>query len=60
VLARFAAAVPAAQRQGVLGNPRAVLGAALAQDGGRYFTPHALVRALKAGGHRCTDPAARE
>ena len=50
VLARFAAAAPAAQRQGVLDNLRAVLGAALAQDGGRYLTPHALVRALKAGG----------
>ncbi|WP_404303000.1 UvrD-helicase domain-containing protein [Alicycliphilus denitrificans] len=50
VLARFAAAAPAPQRAGVLANLRALLGAALQQDGGRYLTPYAFVRALKKGG----------
>ena len=50
VLARFAAAAPAAQRSTVLSNLRALLSAALDVDGGRYATPYALVRALKAGG----------
>jgi ATP-dependent helicase/nuclease subunit A len=50
VLARFVAAAPAAQRAAVLANLRALLGVALAQDGGRYATPYGFVRALKAGG----------
>ena len=50
VLARFAAAAPATQRQTVLANLRALLAVALEQDGGRYATPYGLVRALKAGG----------
>ncbi len=50
VLARFAAAAPAAQRASVLTNLRALLAVALQLDGGRYATPYALVRALKAGG----------
>ncbi|MDB5744081.1 MAG: helicase/exodeoxyribonuclease subunit [Polaromonas sp.] len=50
VLARFAAAAPASQRQTVLANLRALLGVALGRDGGRYATPYGLVRALKAGG----------
>ncbi|MDP2449402.1 exodeoxyribonuclease V subunit beta [Polaromonas sp.] len=50
VLARFAAAAPAAQRAGVLANLRALLSVALQLDGGRYATPYAFVRALKAGG----------
>ncbi len=50
LLARFAAAAPAPQRAGVLANLRALLGAALQQDGGRYLTPYAFVRALKKGG----------
>ena len=50
VLARFAAAAPAPQRQAVLANLRALLTACLQLDGGRYATPYALVRALKAGG----------
>ncbi|HYW58854.1 MAG TPA: UvrD-helicase domain-containing protein [Polaromonas sp.] len=50
VLARFAAAAPGAQRASVLANLRAVLAAALRLDGGRYATPYAFVRALKAGG----------
>ena len=50
VLGRFAAAAPPEQRAGVLANLRALLGAALAQGGGRYLTPYALVRALRQGG----------
>jgi len=50
VLARFAAAAPAAQRGAVLANLRALLGVSLAQGGGRYATPYGFVRALKAGG----------
>ena len=50
VLARFAAAAPAASRASVLANLRALLNVALQLDGGRYATPYAFVRALKAGG----------
>ena len=50
VLARFGAASPDGQRAAVLGNLRALLGGALALDGGRFATPYSLVRALKAGG----------
>jgi ATP-dependent helicase/nuclease subunit A len=50
VLARFAAAAPVAGRGAVLSNLRALLAAALQVDGGRYATPYAFVRALKAGG----------
>ena len=50
VLARFAAAAPAAQRAAVLANLRALPGVALQQGGGRFATPYAFVRALKAGG----------
>ncbi|MHB1200174.1 MAG: UvrD-helicase domain-containing protein, partial [Polaromonas sp.] len=46
VLARFAAAAPAAQRGAVLANLRALLGVSLAQGGGRYATPYGFVRAL--------------
>jgi len=52
VLARFAAAAPAAQRMAVLANLRALLSAALQHDGGRYLTPYAFVRAMKKGGVR--------
>jgi ATP-dependent helicase/nuclease subunit A len=57
VLARFAAAAPAAQRVAVLANLRALLGAALSLDGARYTTPYAFVRALKAGGVRAPSRA---
>jgi ATP-dependent helicase/nuclease subunit A len=50
VLARFARIAPPPLRDTVLANLRALLGAALAIDGGRYLTPYAMVRALKAGG----------
>jgi ATP-dependent helicase/nuclease subunit A len=50
VLARFAAAVPANQRDAVLANLNALLGVSLQLAGGRFTTPYAFVRALKAGG----------
>jgi ATP-dependent helicase/nuclease subunit A len=50
VLARFAAAAPANQRDAVLANLRALLSVSLQLGGGRYATPYAFVRALKAGG----------
>ncbi len=52
VLAKFAAATPAPLRPTVLARLRAVPGAALQVDGGRYATPYGFVRALKAGGIR--------
>lgn len=52
VLARFARSAPPALRAGVLANLRALVGAALQVQGGRYPTPYAFVRALKAGGIR--------
>ena len=52
VFARYAAASPAALRTSVVANLRALLAAALQVDGGRFLTPYALVRALKAGGTR--------
>jgi len=58
VLARFGSAAPAALREAVLGNLRALLGAALQVDGGRYATPYAFVRALKAGGVQAPAQAA--
>jgi ATP-dependent helicase/nuclease subunit A len=50
VLAKFGAAAPAPMRPLVLARLRALLGAALDWNGGRYPTPYAFVRALKAGG----------
>jgi ATP-dependent helicase/nuclease subunit A len=57
VLARYAAGAPAALREPVLANLRALLGAALQVAGGRYLTPYALVRALRAGGLPGPAPA---
>ena len=50
VLARFAAAAPPEMRSPVLANLHALLATALQMGGGRYATPYAFVRALKAGG----------
>ena len=61
VLARFGAAAPAASRAAVLSNLRALLTAALRVNGGRFATPYAFVRALKAGGLQapaCSNPDA--
>ncbi len=55
VLARFAAAAPDALRESVLANLQALLSAALQIDGGRYATPYALVRSLKAGGVKAPE-----
>lgn len=52
VFARYAAASPAALRASVVANLRALLAAALQVDGGRFLTPYALVRSLRAGGTR--------
>jgi ATP-dependent helicase/nuclease subunit A len=52
VLARFAAATPAALRTTVLAQLRSLLAASLQLDASRYATPYALVRLLKAGGIR--------
>jgi ATP-dependent helicase/nuclease subunit A len=52
VLARFAAASPAPLRALVVARLQALLGAALEWNGGRFPTPYAFVRALKAGGIR--------
>ncbi len=51
VLARFAAAAPAAMRGTVLANLNALLGLTLQLDGGRYLHTYGLVRALRAGGN---------
>ncbi len=50
VLARYGAAAPITQRDAVLANLTALLGVSLQMGGGRYTTPYAFVRALKAGG----------
>jgi ATP-dependent helicase/nuclease subunit A len=60
VLAKFGAAAPPPLRESVLGNLRALLGAALQVDGARYATPYAFVRALKAGGVQAPAHAAPE
>jgi ATP-dependent helicase/nuclease subunit A len=60
VLARFAAAAPDAQRVAVLANLRALLSVTLQVDGGRYTTPYALVRALKAGGIQAPATVSQE
>jgi ATP-dependent helicase/nuclease subunit A len=49
VIARFAAAAPAPLRDAIVANQKAVPGAALEVEGGRYATPYAFVRAFKAG-----------
>lgn len=60
VLVRFARGAPAPLRAPVLANLQALLGAALQVGGGRYLTPYAFVRALKAGGIRGPAVAARD
>lgn len=60
VLPRFAAAVPAALRAGVLANLRGLLAASLELDGARFATPYAFVRALRAGRLRAPSVAAAD
>ena len=50
VLALYAMCAPEVQRPAVLANLRALLAASLQVAGGRFITPYAFVRALKAGG----------
>jgi len=57
VLARFVQASAPALRESVLANLRALLGAALDVGGGRYATPYAFVRAMRAGGVRAPATA---
>jgi len=52
VLARFARAAPAHQRDAVVANLNALLHATLAIDGGRFSTAYSVVRALHAGGNK--------
>ncbi|MBK0393581.1 UvrD-helicase domain-containing protein [Ramlibacter algicola] len=49
VPARFARAAPPALRDAVLANVQALPAAALELEGGRFATPYAFVRALRAG-----------
>jgi ATP-dependent helicase/nuclease subunit A len=49
VLARYASAALATQRESILANLNALLSAALDIDQARYLTPYAFVRAMKAG-----------
>jgi len=58
VLARYAAAAPASARARVLDNLRALLLAALQRDGGRYATPYAFIRAVRAGGAQAPQSSA--
>ncbi len=60
VLAKFAAAAPAALRASVLSNLRGLMAASLELDGARFATPYALVRALRAGGMRAPSIAAAD
>jgi len=60
VLAKFAAAAPAALRASVLAHLRGLLAAALDLDGARFATPYAFVRALRAGGLRAPSVAAAD
>ncbi|TXH90806.1 MAG: DNA helicase UvrD [Rhodoferax sp.] len=60
VLERYAASVPAAQRELVLARLHAVLTAALQIDGGRYLTAYGLVRALRQSGQQAPSRANTE
>jgi ATP-dependent helicase/nuclease subunit A len=60
VLAKFAAAAPAALRASVLSNLRGLMAASLEIDGARFATPYALVRALRSGGVRAPSIAAAD
>ncbi len=51
VLARYASASPPALRERTLAHLRALLQAALEVAGGRFLTPYAFVRAMRAGGN---------
>ncbi|MBX3611453.1 MAG: UvrD-helicase domain-containing protein [Hydrogenophaga sp.] len=50
VLARYAQAVPPAQRRATIAQLQALLAQALGHEGGRFLTAYRFVRAIKAGG----------
>ncbi len=58
VLAAYTATVPPAQAASVQAHLHALLGAALAVDGGRFLTAYGFVRALRAGGYPVPQAAA--
>ncbi len=58
LLPRLAAVVPSAQRARAFDAVRALLAAALELDGGRYASPYAFVRALRA--RRIEAPASQQ
>jgi ATP-dependent helicase/nuclease subunit A len=58
VLAAYTATVPPAQAASVQAHLNALLGAALAVDGGRFLTAYGFVRALRAGGYTVPQVAA--
>jgi len=58
VLAAYTATVPPAQAASVQAHLHALLGAALAVDGGRFLTAYGFVRALRAGGYTVPQVAA--
>ena len=58
VLAAYTATVPPAQAASVQAHLHALLGAALAIDGGRFLTAYGFVRALRAGGYAVPQVAA--
>lgn len=57
---RYLQAVPAAMRDGVLSNLRALLKQTLSLDGGRYATPYNFVRALRRQGGKNEHPQGGE
>ena len=59
VIERMTAAAPTAQRGAVQAHLQALLAAALDVDGGRFLTPYAWVRALKAGHVRAPVASAK-
>jgi len=58
VLAAYTATVSPAQAASVQAHLHALLGAALAVDGGRFLTAYGFVRALRAGGYTVPQVAA--
>ena len=60
VVARVAAAVPAARRQGALHAVNALLAASLQHEGGRFSSVYGLVRAVRSGRLRAPGVAPAE
>ena len=60
ILEKYASTALPALRESVLANLRALLGAILDMDGGRYVTAYALIRQLKKGGIKAPVRSNRE